>query len=709
MKPNVQYTPVIASEDMETNSASIEMTAEMFDMLSSKVYTDKVLAVVREITCNAKDAQVELGEPVPLDIHLPTRLESYFSVRDYGTGLSHNDVMELYLSYGKSTKTTSNDLIGGLGIGSKSPLAYASSFVVISRFNGQKRSYNIHKSEGIPQVTLLDTESCALEDTGLEVKVSVKDQDRREFEEKTHSFLDFFDYPCNVNGEEYKSFLKKQITDDSFFTYNHTGWGSNLLKVRMGGVVYNVCDQELKLLRKQVPTLKNGNTTLVLEFNIGDLTVAASREALSEDKQTIEKIKFAIEDIKGTILEVVQQNLNNMNKQDAYRYIIDHELVKWGWCTVYRKHRYTDKYEGLNYKGTPLTNFAELSDTTCSIYRNYCNSLSSIRFVDVKISDKNFFIIRDKTRSHMKLSKYLESTYDGAKVYFIKNSREAYKIFTSYFGKDIKIQKLSKLLEEYKDALKPKKVKRPKSTGIYKICNSEVNDLNSIGSGYYIITENGYVTINGSTLSRSELQRDISNIYNNLHLDLPDIYFVNKTSTKYVKGLNLVEFNGDVFKDTLKGKFRLSPSDTLIVAQVAGCYGHYLKDFLSDWTYDGTSPRYDALKNLILSDTKLAREAILNNKDTSLFYLGSTIEKYEGQCNGFMDILIDFLHELNPTLGDSCSQQRDIIFNEILEYERTIQFIEKMWYSGMRHELTNMDSGVNKYLEYLCNEKGVIV
>jgi len=99
----------------EVQDFKIEMNAMVFDMLVSKVYTDKVLAVIREWSTNAIDACIDAKLPIKFDVHLPTVLEPYFSVRDYGTGLSDEDVKGLYSTLGASTKRESNEYNGVFG------------------------------------------------------------------------------------------------------------------------------------------------------------------------------------------------------------------------------------------------------------------------------------------------------------------------------------------------------------------------------------------------------------------------------------------------------------------------------------------------------------------------------------------------------------------------------------------------------------------
>lgn len=111
------------------SSFKMKRSAKAFSILSSGIYANKIRAIIRELSCNAYDSHVEAGKKdVPFEVHLPTHFEPYFYVRDYGTGLTHQQVFDVYTTYFESTKTDSNDYIGALGLGSKSPFSYTENF-----------------------------------------------------------------------------------------------------------------------------------------------------------------------------------------------------------------------------------------------------------------------------------------------------------------------------------------------------------------------------------------------------------------------------------------------------------------------------------------------------------------------------------------------------------------------------------------------------
>ena len=96
---------VVSSHDFEQVNCTID--AEDMRYVASLLrnnYSNTRLAVVREISANALDANAEAGVNRPIEIKLPTAMNPTFAVRDFGGGLSQEDVFGLYSKYGKSTK-----------------------------------------------------------------------------------------------------------------------------------------------------------------------------------------------------------------------------------------------------------------------------------------------------------------------------------------------------------------------------------------------------------------------------------------------------------------------------------------------------------------------------------------------------------------------------------------------------------------------------
>ncbi len=277
---------------------TIEAHSISFKILSDQLYSDKVLAVVRELACNAYDAHVDAGkQDVPFRVHMPNTLEPWFAVRDWGIGLSHDNVTNLYTTYFGSTKRDSNDKVGCLGLGSKSPFAYTESFTVTSWFDGTKRTYTAYiGEEGIPMITLMGEEPTK-EVNGIEVSLAVLPKDFSEFADKAKIALRRFNPAPEVVGcsdFEMESVeywmegdgwsLRKEVSG----YYNRRNTGPVAVQ---GSVAYPLDSNALKDLSDENQKLLG--LSIDIHFDLGELAVTPSRESLSYSdgtKNTIDTI-----------------------------------------------------------------------------------------------------------------------------------------------------------------------------------------------------------------------------------------------------------------------------------------------------------------------------------------------------------------------------------------------------------------------------------
>src|SRR3990167_6405059 len=167
--------------------------SKMMNIMSNNIYSNKVRAVMRELSTNAHDSHIAANKAdIPFDVWLPSKVEKTFKIRDYGTGLSPENVIDLYSTYGSSDKTDSNSFVGFMGLGSKSPFALVSSFYTISYFNGRKYTFlNFKNEQDIPTISMVsDTETN--EQNGLEISFFVKNEDLDKFiQERDFVFCPF--------------------------------------------------------------------------------------------------------------------------------------------------------------------------------------------------------------------------------------------------------------------------------------------------------------------------------------------------------------------------------------------------------------------------------------------------------------------------------------------------------------------------------------
>src|SRR5690349_8174125 len=81
------------------------------------LYSDKEMAVIREYSTNARDSHIEAGVDRPIEVTTPSGLSFFLRIKDYGVGLSKEDIIKIYSKYGASTKRYTNKQGGMLGLG----------------------------------------------------------------------------------------------------------------------------------------------------------------------------------------------------------------------------------------------------------------------------------------------------------------------------------------------------------------------------------------------------------------------------------------------------------------------------------------------------------------------------------------------------------------------------------------------------------------
>ena len=87
------------SQDFKSYSFGIKDSglAHIFNVLRNQLYSDKILAVIREYSANAIDAHVEMDKAsTPIKVTLPNKLNLKLKVRDFGRGLTETESAEIY-------------------------------------------------------------------------------------------------------------------------------------------------------------------------------------------------------------------------------------------------------------------------------------------------------------------------------------------------------------------------------------------------------------------------------------------------------------------------------------------------------------------------------------------------------------------------------------------------------------------------------------
>lgn len=284
--PATTHTATIGSSQSSASfGLSLENEAHLMGILREGIYTDKVLAILREYSSNAWDAHRDAGKPeLPITVTLPTRMDPTLYIRDHGLGLSHEAMFVVYTQYGKSTKRASDDVVGMLGIGSKSGFAYSDSFTVTSWHGGVKRIYVATLGDDEKgSLNLLAEEACEADETGVEIQIATRLEDHYDFQRTARRLFQHMKPRPTINVD------LPDVPDEQTVLTNGTitlGDNGEWIAV-MGCVPYriNLGALDATLLNKCLSKLGG-----LLQFGIGEVAISTSREELKYTTATKSKL-----------------------------------------------------------------------------------------------------------------------------------------------------------------------------------------------------------------------------------------------------------------------------------------------------------------------------------------------------------------------------------------------------------------------------------
>jgi hypothetical protein len=180
---------------------------------------------------------------VPFEVTAPTRFEHEFIVRDFGVSMTHETVMNTYTTVFESTKDTSNDEVGGFGMGGKTPFAIGDEFSVTCYLEGEARLYSMCiGARGEPTVSLMGAFPTE-EPNGVEVRFAVPAKDVEKFQEAIRTVAAGFDpvFKCNITGLHTID-VKERIGSILISRQSHHGGGG--ARVRCGCVLYPITETD---------------------------------------------------------------------------------------------------------------------------------------------------------------------------------------------------------------------------------------------------------------------------------------------------------------------------------------------------------------------------------------------------------------------------------------------------------------------------------
>lgn len=358
------------SDDAEDRQAIIEV-------LRSKLYSDKVLAPIREYATNAADSHVEAGcFDRPIRVIIPTAISPELRIRDFGIGLTPDEIEKIYCRYGKSTKRNTNAQTGQLGLGCKSAFAYGDNFMVISFKSGVKTTYNLTISGVCSAIAAEPMEDG--EENGIEIVVPVNQEDVRSFQDKALNFFKYWKTCPELSGGDVGKLdsLREELATKPIFSEDdweirpHAGgyYDDEKGVAVMGNVPYPI---NWQIVRSKLSnsTMSERDEVLfafirsnktILRFDIGDLDFSASRESLEYTEKTCKGIIAKVQNILDKIFSILDAKIQSASTYwealVIYNQIFGRDEDKLFAGEVYRFLAY---YKGkFNWKGITIVSGA---------------------------------------------------------------------------------------------------------------------------------------------------------------------------------------------------------------------------------------------------------------------------------------------------------------------------------------------------------------
>lgn len=582
-----KYLKEIGVEQIDMGIADGDV-AHIMKLLRKQTYSNPIKSLVREIMSNATDAHKRCGKKeTPIKVEV---LESpyRFVVTDYGESMDKEKVKNVYANLGSSDKRSSNEAIGGFGIGSASPLAYTNKFFIETftleedKYYYRKYCQYIDESER-GRIGVLKDEASYEEITGTRITVPIEKDDYYVVQQYALYYCEYLDTIPQHNIDE----SLRAKTWHSIYQAN--GWkfkkrerslgldsGSNPESVIAvhGQIPYPINIELLKSLstidsnelKTAESIIKSGNRfNLELNFEIGSLDLSTSREELQYTSKTYDAIVEKIRQFKEEV------------KIIFYRILNENESLRSNLLIGYEKEipnclkDIAVNIPIFNEQSLSPFNLYNLTLGTQSLETYYLESDSNNKVklkndYDYKVKwDSSFcFLIKDIERTRTKgYIKSLLLERDYAKVYFVDKDRLKDHAINNHVHK-IKLSSLIKKVNKNKEPRKKKptdvvtvyslsaKNKRKYCKGVTKHCLETTRPRNLLDTLYYIKLDDDFdfkIIPEAFTLTANQYLL-INKLLKLTRINKTKIFFVKPKDFKFI-GKNWQDL-GEVFRKRIE-------------------------------------------------------------------------------------------------------------------------------------------------------------
>lgn len=282
------------------------------------LYEDREMAVLRELSTNARDSHVESGNGDPIEVWTPSPLAPMLRIVDHGIGMDRQTIEQVFSMYGASTKRGSNDFNGMLGLGCKSPLTYTPQFTLTGVKDGTLTTVSISREEeGGGTMTILD-ERPTSDPNGVTITVPVKGVNA--FDEKAKKLFRYWpEGSVLLNGETPERVDGLWVVPGRILLERHAedpyrrrrGYSSGRAAAGAG-------HKEDVIVMGNVPYSTDLGLTdaygvrAVAFVDTGDVTFAPSREGLTDTPLTTKRIERIKQEFADNAASCLQRQMVNV-------------------------------------------------------------------------------------------------------------------------------------------------------------------------------------------------------------------------------------------------------------------------------------------------------------------------------------------------------------------------------------------------------------
>ena len=472
--------------DVGLNQMGLNVNSLTFKTLIDGIYNNKLGAVIREISSNARDAHIKSENTDPFEIILDTNnsnLVTKMTIKDYGNGLTKEEMIKYLCTLNSSSKRDSNDFIGFLGIGSKSPFSLVNNYNFTSYKDNNKIVLNFFRADNETPHYDIVTEPSDVTVNSVECNIIFYNQtiSVQDTLSEIYKQLILFDIQPRIivnNIEENKTeihepenFFSKVIETEHYFKLSrddnpyyedlHRKYTSCNLLISLGNVIYQYKVSNYYNVRN------TSADTYIFKFDPQELSFNEGREFIVDVPTNFDKIRSKLNFIFQELPIVNLCKLNETYFQDFQNYARKKITII------------------PNVKGIPkysLENDIEIIDDLLSFLLYSSTSFSNTR-ISADLFDFNLSLLQTFLRViklHVTLNQLEHSSLIDPDVY-LAGFRKYYYInnIETRLEKINYLYLTSSTLNIYFDALKVKQL-LPKNTSLIIITTNKHDTYENI-------------------------------------------------------------------------------------------------------------------------------------------------------------------------------------------------------------------------------------